>query len=415
MLRLIYFEIRKNFLRKHIIIFLLSFLTLNFIYFNITFMDNEYFFRTGIDTKRQWKGYYELHNKLDGKLTKEKINFIIEENNRLDKIISEGTYSKKYQKDSYTGYIFGDMYLINKYFYNPIKYLTYYKKNNDELVDNANKNITFYNKYNNKYEVKKNKFITRHYSGRQISDFYETVNWGQLFEYSFSDLLIILILVVSLVPIYVNEKKIKMNELILTCDKGDINYIYSKIIAVFIFVFFLISIFSIENFLLEKIYYNLSGYNMPLYSIEAYQNTPLNISILSFYLLLNSLKILGAFNFSLILMLLSLISKKVVIPFLVSCFFIVISIFSSAYFNSIYLGKAIIALINPFTLLRGEKLFIDLFSLNIFNKFYFSPVIAIVANIFFTITLILIFKRLGMNKEKRRLNFVCLRNKKNYF
>lgn len=171
MIRIVYFEIRKNYLRSYVVIALLSFLLIN-----ILIIYNQ-----------------EMYDKVSGKLTADKARFVVSEYRRLDAMVADGTYSREKQEGTYTGYIWGDYVFITKYFYRPMKYVSTYESAIKQVIENAKANIEFYSQCGNNFDKSKNEFIVKHYSGRKIDVFHNGKFWGLLFEYDFSDLLIVLL------------------------------------------------------------------------------------------------------------------------------------------------------------------------------------------------------------------------------
>lgn len=378
MLRLFYFEIRKNYFRKYVMIAFSLFLIMNglLIYKNYIYGDGKatgYFMPRSAGTEKRWEFYRRMHQKLDGALTVEKADFIIHENNRLQSIVSDGAYSREYQPGSYTGYLWGDYAMVNKYFYSPMKYIATYSMNADKIVEKAKDNLAFYEKYGNEYEKAKNEFIADHYSGREITVFYDGKPWELLFDYKFSDLLILLLMLPGLVPIFANEKETSMSGLILASKNGKINMTLIKAASALAFVSFLVLIFSCENILAFKFLYGLNGGGMPLYAIEKYQYSPLTCSVLAFYFLKELLKIIGFFSFGMFISLFSSLFGRVIYIYLLSFLFMAGGIYAGGYAASVELPKKLLSLFSPFTLLKGNELYSKLLDINTFKGFGLIP------------------------------------------
>lgn len=156
-MKIFYYELRKEFLtRSFFVIFVLTVIA------NIFWMEwdyqtkggfNEDFVKTSASEKENLY-YDELHQRLDGKLTAEKVSYISQEYNRYSSMIND-SYSTEYDDTMHTGYVFGDYSLLTVQFYNPIKYLVTYEEQNDSLVNKTKQNISFYKEQNNIFEVEK--------------------------------------------------------------------------------------------------------------------------------------------------------------------------------------------------------------------------------------------------------------------
>lgn len=342
---------------------------------------NGYFMPHTIDTEKRWSFYKNVHKKLDGVLTSEKVDFIINENNRLKSIVSDGTYSREYQPDSYTGYFWGDYVMINKYFYDPMKYMSTYSINIGKIVKKAKDNIIFYKKIENDFAKVKNEYIVNHYSNRKVSIFYDSKPWGLLFDYNFSNLLILLLILLGFVPMFANEKDTKMNGLIMTSQNGKINMTLVKITSALIFIAFLVLIFSCENILAFKFLYGLNGHAMPLYAIDKYQYSPLTYSVSAFYFFKELLKILGFFSFGMMIFVFSALFDRVIYAYMFSAFLMIGGIYASGYLASVESGKILLSLLSPFTLLKGNELYMQLLDINILNHFFLRSGISILMQI----------------------------------
>lgn len=382
MLRLVFYEIRKNYLRRYIVAAFILFVLLDIM---MIYKDYQtgisdpslYFMARNHQTQGMWTFYDRMHEKLDGPLTTDKVNFIVDENKRLGSLTADGTFSREYQADTYTGYLWADFVMINKYFYQPMKYAAFYGSNTAELVKKAEDNIAFFTTYQNSFEKKRNQYIRDHYSAREITVFYDGKLWEGLLKYDFSDLLIILLVLLGVVPIFTREKETKMGSLIMASKQRKLNMIWAKTLSVFIYVLFLAIIFFMINMAEFKILYHLSGASMPLYAIEAYQFTPLNCSVGEFYLLALLFKIAGLFIFGLWLSLLSALFPKVIHPYMVGAVLIVVGVYVSGYLAAAELSKTMMALFSPFTLLKGNELFMNLLGFNVAGLFFLRSTVCL--------------------------------------
>lgn len=380
--RLLFFELRKNFIRKYLIIAVLVLFIINvyFIYNQcVSGLDNTgYFMPHTRQTQARWDFYKAMHKKLDGKLTTAKARYVVEENKRVASIISDDTYSKDYQANTYTGYFWSDYVMVNKYFYVPMKYLSTYNVNNEEIVKQAQANIIFYDKYGNPYEKAKNQFIAVNYTNRSIGLFYDTKPWEVLFEYNFSDLIILLLIILGLVPVFTSEKEANMQGLILSTRQGKKYVNAAKVLSSIAYVIFLVSIFSVFNLLLFKLLYGLNGAELPVYAIEKYQHTPLGYSLGTFYFVTQLLKTTGLISFGMFILLLSSLCKRVVYPYLISALTMVGGLYAAGFNGSVETGKAVLAFISPFTLLKGNELYEKLLGIDFLQKFILRAHICLV-------------------------------------
>lgn len=403
MLRLVYYEIRKNYLRRYILAAIVLFIILNtcIIYREYLMGDGlmGYFMPHSSETKVDWEFYHRMHKQLDGPLTMEKAKFINEEYERLSSLTMDRTFTNKQFENTYTGNIYSDYRMIAKYFYHPMKYAANYENDLLQVVEQAKENQVFYRTYNNQFEFAKNKYIENHYSGRKITVFYDGKPWELLFNYRFSDLLILLLLLLGLVPIYTNEKETRMDDLILSSRKGKGNMGTAKMLSIFVYIAFLLVIFSGLNLLTFGILYRLSGVDMPVYAIEAYQYTPITLSVGSFYILLQLIKMVGFLAIGMWLCLLSTWFQRALYPYMLGLLLMVGGLFASGYLASIETGKIIGALFSPFTLLKGNELLMKLLGVNIGNTFVLRLTICLIVQLILSVMLYYMI-RLFSTREK---------------
>lgn len=164
----------------------------------------------------QWKYYQQLHQKLDGDITKEKVEFVTEE---YSKCISSQNVEESNTMDTNTGSLQGDYSIISTYFYEPLKYMVNYAAKSEEITKKAKENISIYSQKKNKFETERNRFIINCYENRGLNTFFDVQGWKKLFEYDHSDLFIFMLLLLAVIPNYYNENKSAMNEIILTAKQ----------------------------------------------------------------------------------------------------------------------------------------------------------------------------------------------------
>lgn len=315
-MRIIIFEIKKLFLRKRILIILLMLIIINII--KIYDSHTIYGRFSGDNTAQLESSFSEIYNDINGKMTEEKLNYIISEYKRLEKEVSDFSFSKEYDTTTYTGYIYGDFSLFKWEFFEPLNYLYNYNTYSNSIVSKANENIEFYNRKGNDYEVRKNKIISNIYRNRKITEFYDVNGYENLLRYEFSSLLILLICLFALLPVFLNEKETGMQQLLSTSKKGGTATIKAKYISSLLFVLIICMIFYSLDFLSFHVIYGLDGGNSPIYAIEYFKESPFNISIFSFFILSGIFKTIGILGLSMMFLLISQIFRQTIPAFIAS-------------------------------------------------------------------------------------------------
>lgn len=305
-------------------------------------------------SEKENKYYEELHHYLDGKLNAEKVSYVSKEYRRYYNLVS-GDYSTEYDPSMHTGYVYGDYSLLTEHFYNPIKYLVTYKELNDGLLEKAEENIHFFSDKNNKYEVEKNTFILEHYKNRNPLYFYETGGWKHLLSYDKSDLFILVLLIVGIIPAFFREKKNAMEIIQITSAYGRKMYIPIKLIAHIFVAVWLELLFGIINYAVIHMQYGLGGTKMMLYSLTEYRYTPLNISVIGFYLLEVLSKCIGFAIIAVILTMIARLINNTYAAFIAMIGYTSVFLYFSGFNSGITFVENVLTLISPFSLLKlGE-------------------------------------------------------------
>ena len=370
-MKIFYYELRKEFLtRSFFVIFVLSIIA------NIFWMEWDYQTKGGFDedfvrtsaSDKENLYYDELHQRLDGKLTAEKVSYISQEYNRYSSMIND-SYSTEYDDTMHTGYVFGDYSLLTVQFYNPIKYLVTYEEQNNSLINKAKQNISFYKEQNNIFEVEKNSFILKHYKGRAPLMFYETGGWKTLFLYDKSDLFILVLLIIGIMPSFFQERRNGMETIQRTACLGIRIYVPSKILTHVLVSIGLEVVFSAFNFLIINKQYGLKGSSMMLYSISEYQYTPFDMSVLDFYFFIVLWKCIGFAIIAIVMTLIAEIVKNTYAVFLIIMGFICGSLYLSGFDNGITVVEKVFTLASPFSLLKTGEMGITLKEINVCGHF----------------------------------------------
>ncbi|MFD2117265.1 hypothetical protein ACFSTH_13100 [Paenibacillus yanchengensis] len=404
MLRLIYYELRKNYWKRYILLTTLLFLVLNVLMIYRPYVSGdglmEYFMPHTQEFETEWTFYEEMHQKLDGKITNERAQYVVDEYSRLRELVANRAYSREYQPDTYTGYIWTDYMMITKYIYEPMLYAVEYEENIKQVLDKANANIKFYTMHELPYELAKNEYITKQYKHRAIYEFYDSKTWEKLFTYRLSDAFLLLLVLLGVVPIYVQERELDMDQLILSSKNGKKNMSIAKLLSTILYIAILVSIFAITNITTIHILYGLEGKDMPLYALQSFQYTPLNISVLQFYCLLVFFKFTALVMVGWWIAFFSTLFQQVIYPYILSLLFIIVGLFSSGYFASVSFGKTIVALASPFTLLKVDGLYQELFGINIANHFMLRPIVSLAVQLFTALLLLIIIFRCSTRSMK---------------
>lgn len=279
---ILYYEIKKNFLKPSILIFLIIFSIINIYKINISYRDY---------TLENYKGYVGVltnlgnqklyKEKLKGDINNEKIDFVMDYYKELLEIVSKIDYSTEYDENLYTGYSFAEKNLLERNVIPFLKYNYMYGTNILEIVEKAKVNIEFYSNISNTYEVMKNKRIINMYRNRELNNITNTRGMEYYFKYNFSSLLVILLLLLGLPNVFCIENETGMSNLI-SISKNKNMTIKMKFIGSFIYMFIISLYFLFLNLITIYIISGTDSFFIPLYGLKIFEFTPLKVSVASF-------------------------------------------------------------------------------------------------------------------------------------
>ena len=345
---LLRFEIIKIFRKPYVIVSILLFTLINFA---AIFITNKGY--------QQW--VMEEHQNqvceefLCGPIDSQKIDKVISETKRLSDIVASQKFSREYDSNTITGYLFGDFNLYYGYLEPNLKYAVSYAYDMQDIIQRAYENVEFYEQVGNIKELNKNHDIIQLYSGRSINEYRNLYGARYLLFYDFSGLLIIFLLVLTLTPGFVSERENRMYQLFPTFPSGERKINSTK----FLFIILITLMYCVWFFIMDLIgfalFSHLQGFSMPLYSIQEFQLTPLNLSIGQFYVFCLILKIFGMLIISFYIAILSKFLPKIVYVFLGSVLPLVLFIF---WLPRAYSTLGWLDFINPMHLIKNRYIFL---------------------------------------------------------
>lgn len=369
-MKMLFYEMRKTIFRKYMILVLGVLMVLNVVNSYIQYCQAGTGFSDIITKKQvsesQWEYYQQLHQKLDGDITKEKVEFVAKENSKMERAWRVGD-SREVTENA--GSVSADYTMISTNFYNPLKYMVNYKVRSDEITKKAKENISLYSEKNNVFEKERNQFIVNRYENRKLDTFFDAQGWKKLFEYDYSDLFIFMLLLLAIIPIYYNENKNAMSEIILTTKQWERGYISKKKTALVLWAVFLVMFFAICNYITFACMYGLPYATAKLFTIPEYEYTSLNVSLIGFYMIENVLKCLSLVFGVEILIIISRRIKNIYAIYLMFILLFVAGLFCSGYVCSSKPVETVIAIVNPLSGLKASEIYKQCKGVNLFNHY----------------------------------------------
>ena len=365
MVELLFFECRKHFLKKSIVIAILLFSILNIIKIYSVYDQNSLIAK---NREPIWnKLYWEMYKDFGGIMTIEKIEKLMSIYTPLEKQTADKTASRSTEDpDTYTGNVYNDTFFFRWNFVNPMRYSYMYRNYANDVVTMAKENMEFFESLGNQYEYRKNAEIVERFTGRVITDFSYTEMYENYIHYDFSVFLVILICIYVLIHVFVSEKETEMNVLLLTTKAGGTKTVVAKIMSSAIFVCIVCFWFWFIDFASFSIIYgSLEATFSPIYAIENFANSSIGISLGTYAILSNLLKTVGILVLCLVYLLISTFFKNTLPPFIIS----LLATFGFIYLQEMYMGsgRILLKILNPFVLVINRELFRKTEFLNFFG------------------------------------------------
>lgn len=350
MRQLVYYESRKHFLTKQMFVIVLILLIVNAIKISSVFREQSAFTDLNEDCFRE--AYDKLYKTYKGELTDKKLKDFMDLYQPIKDKVDAGAYSTKAEKGALTINSFSDCLFLGRCFLDDIEYETAYEDYANTVVRNAVSNISFYKSKKHSFEANVNYKIAKAFYQRKLANFYNTDGFRALLYYDFSTIIIILLCLYGCSSVFIKEEETEMHLLLKTSVKGKGASFAAKITSCMLFVFFICILFSIEDYTFFFINFgNMDGFSEPLYILEGFKDTLLNINLISFYILCVISKLIGICGIAFIFMMVSLFSKNTLSVLVVNI------VMLAGIIGTYTINVSTLKYVNPLSLVFGRKLF----------------------------------------------------------
>ena len=310
------YEIKKYILKPSIIISLSVFLLINL----VKVLEIYYYTGGGRNVlfggkDRTVIGEEILYEKYRGEITDEKIEMLKAELKTAEAKLKEYGIIEEPIEDSYTGYPYGDVY-VTKDIIKAYEYAILYSDYSNSLSEKAFSNAEFFKGIND-YDYRKNLLLADCYKSRAVDSFCRTRAYSALFDYKFSTILSMLIIILAISPIVAKEKSIGYDRLIVSTGKGTRVMIAKIITASFFTVISSFILFASDVIYYQQIY-GFDGLNLPIYAIEAFKNCPFELTFIGAVFMTYLLRLTFLLTFSFMVVFISALSKNEIASMAVS-------------------------------------------------------------------------------------------------
>ena len=274
-MKLFFYELIKNIFRLPLLIMIIAFALVNLYKLNETFRlySPSDYYGSG-DDPVYTDGIYEQYK---GEMTEQKIKQALEYQQKMDAIISSGNYdTKNPSSEFYTGFAFADKLETDRLIEN-MQEIYLYPNDIIALRRQADENISFYTGKSS-FEVNKILLIKALYHDRIIPVYGRYRAFDMYFDYEFSSLLIILLIIFAFAPSFVKEKSIGANRTIISCGRAR-SVFWAKHCSMYLFVLIMTVIFAVFDLIYFGSLYGLEFIEQPLYAMADYRYTPFAITV----------------------------------------------------------------------------------------------------------------------------------------
>jgi len=300
----------------------------------------------------------ELKTKLSGQLSEENKDFLQEEYTRLNNLLYYGK---------------GDLGLTALYTDSLVKDLS--------LIRSVKEEYDYFYTYENYAKLKASwgkeqktapeaylaafgEKIESIFSYRTLSLYKDLSAQNKLLSYHRSSLFLILFLLFFLTPVFVSERESHMDILLLTSARQGTAAATRYIIVFFTIIASSLLFFAEDRFLFE-ILYRPVGSELPLCSLQAFRDTPLDITISGYYKTGCFVKIMGLCLISSFFLFISSKSRHILSALLLNSFAICVLVFVFSV-NETKVTK-IFNRANPISLIQTTHLFTECNFYKLFN------------------------------------------------
>lgn len=335
-MKIILYEIKKSWFKLPILVLLIIFCIINVYKINSVYNKFGRFYGNNVAGIKS--AYYTFYENYSGEITNEKIKSANDNFNQLAKLSKSENNGADYDKYSNSGTIYADYSIFQSYTIPELEYAVTYPNKSIQICQNAYENVGFYLEHKNFADAEKNKYIYKLYQNREIKN-YNLSEWVKIyFEYDFSSLLIIIMIIIGLAPSFSTEVESGMLAHLKSSGKLK-RAINAKLISMAIYIFLLTVFFAIFDLLTVKNICGVDGIFNPIYSAKFFGNSPFSFSLFAAVAVCSLGKFFAFFVFGEIVILISTVSKNSILSlclcFLAAVIFIVTANESSTIANPV--------------------------------------------------------------------------------
>ena len=376
------YELKKYILKPSLLICIIVLVLLNFV------KVFELYYYTGggraVLSGNAVQGTDILYDKYSGKITDEKINGLKTELANAEQMLKEYGIIEEPIEGTYCGYPYGDVNLF-KDLISSYEYAILYSNKSAEITENARANAEFYSD-KSRYEYRLSKLYEDCYKGRSLDGYYQSEGHKAIFDYKFSALLSMFIIVLAISPIVSKEYVIGYNKLISSSGKRG-SVMLAKLTAAAIFTFAVTLILFVSDMVYFQLIYGFDGFSAPIYALQEFEMSPFNITLFGALVITFVLRLVFLLMFTFLVTAVSSFCKNDIISMVVSV---------TAGFLLVIGSELLPGVLNPTTLIGPTELFTNMNVCNILDLPVFNVVVTLSEVILLAVVFAVVSVRRGM-------------------
>lgn len=394
-MKLFFYELRKTFLRRYVIVLLLLLSVLDVVKIGVDRYQGNIDLITREGTANQ-KAFEQFYRNTKGTVTDDTLRFLSEEEQRLGEIYEKRLNYHDPDEVTYSGNLYEDYRILEVYIADEFHYVEGYSDYSNRIAALAQENVSYYQDKGNILKAQENAYIAKNYSSRSIFQFYRTDSVTSYLNIYFSTILIVFMCFLGVAPVFGAEYDCRMNYLLSTSKKGGLKSTFIKILVSICYSCGIVLWFCALDFGTYQVLCGFEGLDNPIWAVKEFKESFLNCSIQNFMIREVLLKLLAVVCITLIILLLSLLLKKILhvaVGFLV---FLAGWYAAGSFIFSFSRWKMMLALWNPVTLFNNLKLYRGFHCVEFGNHFILESSICIIGNAVMAalmMVLILLIKR----------------------
>lgn len=353
-MQLVRYEWKKAFRKKSVVILVLVFMIIDLIKIVNVYHQKSYLVSAGTVWRET---YWDMYEDYKGQITDDKIQSLDNMYQALGAEVIEMTASREIDLKKYmTGTVYSDYNFLSRYYITSFRHFALYQNRASEICQRASTAASNAKDAGNMAEYRKNAGIYHIFKDREIKEFSYLESTELFLDYSFSYILILLLVLYGLSAVYGSEREGNMESLLITNKKGGKATQVAKVVGAGMFSVMISLIFSITDYLgFAFVAGSFEGLKMPVYAVSFLGGSPLDMNICQYFMLAAAVRAFGFLVIGMVMLNIFYICKNVLVSFLGGGAFCVCV--SLVYEHCCHKSLLWLKILNPFSLVDNIHIF----------------------------------------------------------